>query len=144
MDPIQAIGSFNVSGAERMRAHSEMMNLQVCERTPANVSPACDGLVRGAHLTPHVAPLPEAPSKLNVKSAAGQFSDGMKNGFYTTELERYVKKAQESTKPGSKISTGELTADMLDLHARMGIADACTKVSSKLAESLQSVVTKQG
>ena len=144
MDPIQAIGNLNLSGSERIRAHTEAMNLQVCERTPIHVNPACDTQVRGAHLTPHVEALPEPPSKLNVRSAASQFSDGLKNGFYTTELERYVQKAKESTMPGSKITTGELTADMLDLHARMGIADACTKVSSKLAESLQSVVTKQG
>jgi hypothetical protein len=144
MDPIQAIGSFNVSGAERLRAHSEMMNLQVCERTPAGESAACDIKVRGAHLTPYVAPLPEPPSKLNVKSAADQFSDGLKKGFYTTELENYVKKARESTRPGNKVNASDLHTDLLDLHARMGIADACTKVSTKLAESLQSVVTKQG
>lgn len=144
MDPIQAIGSFSAGGAERLRAHSEMMNLQVCERTPLYANPVCDSQVRGAHLTPYVAPLPEPPSKLNVQSAATQFSNGLKSGFYTTELERYMAKVKDSVKPGSKVTSGELTADMLDLHARMGIADACTKVSAKLAESLQSVVTKQG
>lgn len=144
MDPIQAIGSLNSGAAERWRNHSEMMNLQMCEPGAAHTNSKCDTQASGAHLTPHVEPLPGPPSALNVNSAATQFSNGLKNGFYATEFERYVQKTAASKQPGSTITVADLTADVLNLHLRLGVAQACTEVSKKLAESLQTVVTKQG
>jgi len=144
MDPIQAIGSLNSSPVQGWQNHQEMMNLKMCEPGAAHKKFICESQVDGAHLTPYVEPLPQPPSDLNVNSLAIQFSDGMRNGFLVKGLEQMTEKIIASEKPGSTITPGQITAEILVMHARIGTADACAKMCTKLVEGLQSVVTKQG
>jgi hypothetical protein len=84
---------------------------------------------------------PQASSEMNLKSLASDFAQGLQNGFYAKDMNRLMTKLNQ---PGAKASVGEIAAEMLQVQNKMGIADAFSRVSSKLAEGLQTMVVKQG
>ena len=132
MDPIAAIGSANIgSGAERSeqcRVQQDMNNLQACTVD----SP-------GAHLN-HVVVIghPQPPS-MNIVSAGHMFTDRMRGGFYMKELGELMTMVGDD-----EVSPGEKSAALIDVQARIGVSTVVGKIATKLAEGLQSVVTKSG
>ena len=87
---------------------------------------------------------PAAPSAMNLQSLAGQFSEGLQHGFYTADIDRLMDKLVQARDPSSGVTFGDVTVELLNVQAKVGIADAFSKVSTKLAEGLQTMVVKQG
>jgi hypothetical protein len=85
------------------------------------------------------APVVEPPAALNVTSAAHVFSDRMTNGFYMKELHQAVTLSGDPN-----LSTAQKTAMLVDTQERIGLSRVVGKLAEKLAEGLQSVVTKAG
>jgi hypothetical protein len=88
--------------------------------------------------------VPQAPSAMNLQSLAGEFSNGLQNGFYTKDVNRLLHKMAQSKDPRTGVTAGDITAELLNVQAKVGIADAFSKVSSKISEGLQTMVVKQG
>jgi hypothetical protein len=84
-----------------------------------------------------------APSAMNLESLATQFADGMQNGFYASDMNRLVDKIALLNTPGSSVAFGDVAMELINVQAKVGIADAFTKVSSKLSEGLQTLVVRQ-
>ena len=87
---------------------------------------------------------PQAPSAMNLQSLAGQFSEGLQHGFYAPDVNRLMDRLVQSKNPQSGITQGDVTVELLNVQAKIGIADAFSKVSSKLSDGLQTMVVKQG
>jgi len=81
---------------------------------------------------------------MNLQSLAGQFSDGLQHGFYAADINRLMTKLVQARDPHTGVTAGDVTIELLNVQAKVGIADAFSKVSSKLAEGLQTMVVKQG
>ena len=132
MDPIAAIGSANTgSGAERFeqcRAQQDLNNLQACTSEPP-----------GAHLNHVVVIGTPPPTTMNLVSAGNMFADRMRGGFYTKELKNVMSMVGDD-----KVSPGEKVAALMDVQEKIGVATVVGKIATKLAEGLQSVVTKSG
>jgi hypothetical protein len=133
MDPIAQIGAANTqsSSAERSaqcRAEQDMANINDCDIPEP-----------GARLTPAASLAVEPSAAMNIKSAAHLFSERLQNGFYMKEWEiAFPLMLSDKVTPGQKI------AMMLDIDERMGVAKLVTKISTELAQTLQTVVTKSG
>ena len=135
-DIVAAIGRANTDPLERYQAQSQPIDMQKLDAT----SPTSAG---GAFIQPnHIEP--SAPSAMNLQSLAGQFSDGLQHGFYSADIDRLMGKLVQARQPGSGVSFGDVTVELLNVQAKVGIADAFSKVSSKLAEGLQTMVVRQG
>lgn len=133
MDPIEQIGAGNTQGsaAERMarcRAEQDMANIN-----------DCDIAEPGARLTPVTPPAEEPPATMNVKSAAHLFSDRLKNGFYMKEWEDMAKLIHSD-----KVTPGQKMVMLMDVEERIGVSTIVNKISTQLAQALQTVVTKSG
>ena len=87
---------------------------------------------------------PQAPSTMNLQSLAGQFAEGLQHGFYSSDVNRLMNRLVQSKDPQSGVTFGDVTIELLNVQAKVGIADAFSKVSSKLADGLQTMVVKQG
>lgn len=81
---------------------------------------------------------------LDLKGLYGQFSDGLGHGFYAPDINRLWQKVEAAQQPGSGVTAGEITTELLNVQAKIGIADACAKISTKLVEGLQALIMKQG
>lgn len=85
-----------------------------------------------------------APSAMNLQALAGQFSEGLQHGFYANDINRLMTKLGQSKDPNSGVTFGDVTVELLNVQAKVGVADAFSKVSTKLSEGLQTMVVKQG
>ncbi len=131
MDPIAAIGSANsnYSGerAQACGAQRDLGNLQDCAPNGS-----------GAHLELH-APVPEVPAQMNVVGVAREVSDGMTNGFYVAQLKELMRVAEDP----NATNTDKMLA-LMDTNERIEMSKLVSKLSAKLAEGIQTVVTKAG
>ncbi len=100
----------------------------------------------GAMIQPQqqVALAAEPVAPMNLPALAGKFSDGLKNGFYTEDMGRLVTKIGQVNQPNSGVTPGDVTLELLNVQAKMGVADALRSVTSKLSDGLNTVVVKQG
>ena len=116
----------------------EMRTLEPSQATPVTAN-------GGATIAPPSTRIePQAPAAMNLQSLAGQFSDGLQHGFYAGDINRLMHKLVQARDPNSGISFGDVTVELLNVQAKVGIADAFSKISSKLADGLQTMVVKQG
>jgi hypothetical protein len=123
------------SAIERHRAQLDAMDMRA-------LNTAAPG---GGAAVQLQAPEPVAASSaMNLQSLAGQFSDGLQHGFYSADIDRLMNKLVQAREPGSGVTFGDVTVELLNVQAKVGIADAFSKVSSKLAEGLQTMVVRQG
>ena len=140
-DAIAAVGRAHSDPTERYRVQAEpidMRALDAAQPTPAMAN-------GGANIAPPSAQVePGAPAAMNLQSLAGQFSDGLQHGFYAGDIDRLMHKLVQARDPSSGIGFGDVTVELLNVQAKVGIADAFSKVSTKLAEGLQTMVVKQG
>ena len=126
------------SAIERHRVQLEAVDMRT-------LNPAADAVSGGgAAVQLQVHSEPKAPSAMNLQSLAGQFSEGLQHGFYAADIDRLMNKLVQSRDPASGVTFGEVSIELLNVQAKVGIADAFSKVSSKLAEGLQTMVVKQG
>jgi hypothetical protein len=134
MDPIAAITSANSSStsaadrAQQCSSQADMNNLQACAN-PAQPTP-------GANLT-LTTPVQEPPAQMNVVSASHVLSDRIKNGFYMKDLNELIKMGNDPY-----VSIGEKATKLAEVQERIAMAKMAHKVAEKLAEGLQTVVTK--
>jgi hypothetical protein len=131
MEPIAAISSASNNGTnaerfEQYRAQQDLNHLQgVQDEVP------------GAHIQRIVITGQAIPPTMNVVSAGNMFSNRLKNGFYMKELGELMAMVGDDN-----VSPGQKTAAAMDVQARVGVATVVGKIATKLAEGLQSVVTK--
>jgi len=123
---------------ERHRAQIEAVDMRTLDPAAA----AAPG--GGAAIQLRAPAEAKAPSAMNLQSLAGQFSEGLQHGFYTGDIDRLMNKLVQARDPGSGVTFGDVSIELLNVQAKVGIADAFSKVSSKLAEGLQTMVVKQG
>ena len=131
MDPILPIGmSTSATSAagnqERCLAADGQGNLAACEQTPA-----------GAYLEPIVIIGRRIPPSMNVVSAGAMFSDRMQNGFFTKQVEAMVAKLKDPT-----VTSGEHIATAIEIQERVSTASVVNQIAHKLADGLQSIVTR--
>lgn len=133
-EAIASVGWVSSDPMERYRAARQHIDL-------ANFGPSA----QGAHLSA-AAPMGVQPttSSLNVRNLYSAVEIGMREGFVAPENERLLNMLEEIEKPGSDISAGQMQAALLVATGKAGMADALTKLSSKAAETLQTLVVKQG
>jgi hypothetical protein len=135
--------------ADPVTAISAVSTTDAAQRYQAGLQPrdlsAFDPAAGGAHLSlePSVQ-AQAATSPLNVRTVATAFADGMNNGFVMPAFDHLMQKVELSKQPGSGITTGELTADLLMVQAKVAVSDVFAKTANKLAEGLHTLVTKQG
>ncbi len=96
-----------------------------------------------------IQPLPaaqvtQAAQPMNLPALAGKFSEGLQHGFYTEDMGRLMNKIEQSRLPNSGVTPGDVTLELLNVQAKMGVADALRSVTTKLSEGLNTVVVKQG
>lgn len=140
-DAIAAIGRAHTESTERYRVQVEPIDMRTLDATQS--APAVAN--GGATIAPPSGRIePEAPAAMNLQSLAGQFSDGLQHGFYAGDINRLMHKLTQARDPSSGIGFGDVTVELLNVQAKVGIADAFSKVSTKLAEGLQTMVVKQG
>jgi hypothetical protein len=133
MDPIAEIGASNPN-------MSSVQRYEQCQNTEgAGNIQACGNGLGGAHLERIVIVGHPAPVAMNLVSTGAMFSDRIKGGFYTKQLDEMVAKLNDP-----RVSPGEQQAAVLDVEERIGTARIVSQISQKLAEGLQSVVTKSG
>ena len=131
------------------RAHTDPLEQFRAQQAPVDTS-ALDAALAdpakqvGGAMVSMQASEPAAPSAMNLQSLAGQFSEGLQHGFYTADIDRLMDKLVQARDPSSGVTFGDVTVELLNVQAKVGIADAFSKVSTKLAEGLQTMVVKQG
>jgi hypothetical protein len=133
MDPIAQIGAADSqsSAAERVaqcRAEQDMADIR-----------DCDIELPGARLTPAAPPAPEPPPAMNFKSAAHLFSDRLRNGFYSKEIEGLIRLASDDN-----VTPEEKAFALIDVNERIGVSKLVSKIATDLSQTLQTVVTKSG
>jgi hypothetical protein len=135
MDPIAAIGSANsnstVERAQTCGAQGDLANLQDCAPNIPNAQGA-----QGAHLDLHV-PVPLVPAQMNVIGVAQVASHAMTDGFYAAQVKELMRAAQDP-----KASNQEKMLALMDISERVELSKLVSKLSAKLAEGIQTVVTK--
>lgn len=132
-DPITAIsGSYSGDPSSRFSASArrEVVDLSTLDDGPP-----------GAYLqaAPKLVPDP-ATSSLNLQNLRTVVAEGMQHGFVRKQLDAIAEKFDAAEKPGSTVTTGELTKDMLMLSRRLATADAFSKAATKLSESVMTLV----
>ena len=90
-----------------------------------------------------VPPPRSSAGAFDVSNLYGRFSEGLQSGFYAADLSRLMERVNASRQTGVPLNVGEVTAEMLNVQAKIGIGDACGKIASKLAEGLQSLIVRQ-
>lgn len=135
MDPIAAIGSANSNStgerAQACNAQSDLANLHDC-------APGASHPVRGAHLDLN-APMPEVPAQMNVVGVAQVVSHAMTDGFYVAQTKELMRVAHDPN-----VSQADKAMALMDLSQRVELSKLVSKLTSKLAEGIQTVVTKSG
>jgi hypothetical protein len=133
-DPVVAVGWISTDPMERYSASIKQVDLS-----------QFDPSAKGAHLSTTTA-AESAPtvSGMNVRNLYTAFQDGMRNGFVQPDMERMLAKLHDIQQPGSKVSVGELQAELVISSGKVALAESIAKISSKVAEGLQTLVVKQG
>jgi hypothetical protein len=133
-EAIVAVGYTSTDPMERYQAASKQVDLS-----------QFDPSAKGAHLS-IATPMAESPSVagMNVRNVFNAFQDGMRTGFVVPDMNRLLAKLEDIQRPGSQVTVGELNADLLIAGGKVALAEALAKVSSKVAEGLQTLVVKQG
>jgi hypothetical protein len=85
-----------------------------------------------------------AIAPLHLGALDNAIRDGFRDGFVSPQSERLIAKISKMSITGSNVNPGELLADSMILSARTSLATMFAKAATKLAESLNSIVTKQG
>lgn len=99
----------------------------------------------GAMVQPQpAASVTEPTGPMNLPTLAGKFSEGLQKGFYAEDMGRLVNKIKQSNVPNSGVTPGDVTLELLNVQAKMGVADALRSVTTKLSDGLNTVVVKQG
>ena len=80
----------------------------------------------------------------NLQALGTQFADGLQHGFYAADIDRLMQTLTLARDPASGVGFGDVTVELLNVQAKVGIADAFAKLSTKLAEGLQTLVVRQG
>jgi DNA recombination-dependent growth factor C len=131
MDPIAAIGSANSNSmgqrAQACSTQGDLANLQDCLPN-----------AQGAHLDLQV-PLPPVPAQMNVVGVSQVVSHAMTDGFYAAQVKELMRAAQDP-----KISNQDKMLALMDISERVELSKLVSKLSAKLAEGIQTVVTKAG
>lgn len=133
MDPVTPVGAFHsgtsaVAQQERCVATQGQANLEQCAAVPS-----------GAHVQQVIIIGRRTPVSMNVVAAGAMFSDRIRTGFYATQVDQLVSKFNDPA-----VSSGEKLAAAIDLQERVATAVMVGGISGKLAEALQTVVTKSG
>jgi hypothetical protein len=108
-------------------------------------APAATSNTGGAYLRrPLSATQDPAIAPLHLGALDNAIRDGFRDGFVSPQTEKLIAKVSAMNKPGSTVNEGELMIDTMILSARTSLATVFAKAATKLAESLNSIVTKQG
>jgi hypothetical protein len=98
----------------------------------------------GAYLrTPLVDAQNPALAPMHLGSLDHAIRDGFRQGFVIPQTEKLMAKVNAMRKPGAQVDQGALLVDTMILSARNSLATAFAKAATKLAESLNSIVTRQ-
>ncbi len=133
-EAITSVGWVGSDPIERYRAERQLADL-------GSFDPTAQGAYLSVTIPTSVEP---AASSLNVNNFFSAVQTGMRDGFVAPDMERLLGMLQEAGKPDSDITVGQLNAEMVMATGKMGVADALAKLSSKSAETLQTLVVKQG
>ncbi len=126
--------------AERFGSSANRVDLGAVSLQPASISSTGGAYLRAplsAAQNPAVAPL-------HLGALDNAIRDGFRDGFVSPQTEKLIAKVTSMSKPGSVVNEGELMVDTMLLSARTSLANMFAKAATKLAEALNSVVTKQG
>jgi hypothetical protein len=96
-----------------------------------------------ASLEPFAARSGGVQSGFDLPKLYGAFSDGLSNGFITPDLGRLVAKMDQVGQPGG-LTVGQMTAELMNVQLKTSMAEACSKIGTKLVEGLQTLVVRQG
>jgi hypothetical protein len=132
-DPVVAIGSS--AGADLEKSYRAMTMRDVIDLSLLSAPE------NGAYIKsfPKIVDDPVGAS-LNLQNVHSAISHGMSNGFVRKQLNLVAQKLEVMDQPGSNITAGSMTRDMLVLHQRFSVADSFSKASNKLSESLMTLV----
>lgn len=136
-DPIAAISSAALNtpdAAQAAQRQAEIVDLRALAASPGGGGAAV------AAMPPNELP---PSSAMNLQSLATQFSDGMRHGFYAGDINRLMGKVELLNTPDSGVNMGDVAMELINVQAKVGIADGFAKVSSKLSEGLQTLVVRQ-
>jgi hypothetical protein len=148
LNAVQAVSgsSGKISGlmpgmqAERFGSRASRVDLAAASLPPSTTSNS-----GGAHLrAPLSAAQNPALAPLHLGALDNAIRDGFRDGFVSPQTEKLIAKVNAMNKPGSTINEGELMIDTMILSARTSLASVFAKAATKLADALNSVVTKQG
>lgn len=133
MDPIAPIdmstaGMSAAKNQQRCTASQGQTNLEQCAESPA-----------GAHVQQVIIIGRRTPVSMNIVAAGAMFSDRIKTGFYATQVEQLVAKLNDPT-----VTAGEQVAAGIEVQERIATAHVVNQIAHKLADGLQTVVTKSG
>lgn len=133
MDPIVPVGAAQagmpaVQNNERCVAAQGQLNLEQCADAPS-----------GAHVQQVIIIGRRTPVSMNIVAAGAMFSDRIRTGFYATQVEALSAKLSDPT-----ISAGDQVAASIEVQERIATASVVNQISHKLADGLQTVVTKSG
>jgi len=81
---------------------------------------------------------------MGVNQLYKHFATGLERGFYAGDVQRLWQTIEASADPASGITAGQVTSELLNVQFKIGVADALSKIATKLVEGLQSLVVKQG
>jgi hypothetical protein len=132
-NPVTAIsGSYSGDPLKRFSSTTSMERVDLSK---------VDTAPTGAYIKvgPKLVPDP-AVSAMNLQNLYTVVSDGMRDGFVKKQFDAIAEKFDAAEKPGSTVTTGELTKDMLFMSRRLAVADAFSKAANKLSESLMTLV----
>jgi hypothetical protein len=138
---VAAITSAQSDPTVAIERHRTQMETADMNKMNLSATPVPEG---GAAIQLGATAIEPPKTSMNLQALAGSFSDGLKNGFYADDMNRLMTKLSQSKDATSGITAGDVTVELLNVQAKVGIADAFSKVTSKLSEGLQTMVVKQG
>jgi hypothetical protein len=141
-EPGAAVTSATINPVGAVNGHGRMAEDMATSQESRALSAVTSG--GGAMLQPNVPATADPSSVMNLGALAGQFADGMQHGFYAHDIEHLMGKLALSHQPDSGVTIGDVSAELLNVQAKVGVADAFSKVSAKLSEGLQTLVVRQG
>lgn len=148
LNAVQAVSSSSgkLSGlAPGMQAERFGSSAVRVDLAAASLPTSAGSSVGGAYLrAPLSAAQNPAIAPLHLGALDNAIRDGFRDGFVSPQTEKLIAKVTAMSKPGSTINEGELMVDTMLLSARTSLANMFAKAATKLAEALNSVVTKQG
>jgi hypothetical protein len=79
-------------------------------------------------------------SALNLQNVHTSISHGLKHGFVRKQIDLVAAKLADMDRPGTSVTSGSLTRDVLVLGQRLSVSDTFSKASTKLSDSLMTLV----